>query len=109
MIRAVVVGINDYPSAPLSGCINDADDVIEHIAQLGASYDAVVVLKDRLATKEAIQRAVADMIASSQSGDRLLFHYSGHGSQVRSVDVYEQDSLDECLCPVDFDFYKPAT
>lgn len=32
----------------------------------------------------------------------FYFFYSGHGSQRRSTDPYEPDSLDETLCPLDY-------
>lgn len=41
----------------------------------------------------------------AKAGDRLLFHYSGHGSQVRDRDGDElKDQLDEILCPHDMDW-----
>ena len=45
------------------------------------------------------------LAASSEPGDRLVFHYSGHGSQVRDADGDElTGGLDEILCPYDFDW-----
>lgn len=109
MIRAVVVGINGYPTAPLSGCVNDAHDVIERIVALGAPPNQINALYDTLATKTAIMEALRDMISEAQDGDHLLFHYSGHGSQVPTTDVDEPDGFDECLCPVDFTFADTST
>jgi hypothetical protein len=40
-----------------------------------------------------------------QAGDRLLFHYSGHGAQLPTRNpMGEVDGLDEVICPVDFDW-----
>ncbi len=43
-------------------------------------------------------------------GDVLLFHYSGHGSQVddRHGDELD-DNLDEIICPYDLDWDRPFT
>jgi hypothetical protein len=109
MIRAVIVGINDYPSAPLSGCVNDADDVVSCILALGASLGNIRKIYNEDATKASIRDALRDMIACAQDGDHLLFHYSGHGSQVVTQDPGEPDGFDECLCPYDFKFADPST
>src|SRR5262245_46089463 len=109
MIKAVIVGINAYPTAPLAGCVNDARDVIDYLSQLGARAENVAAIYDGQATKAAIITALRDMVSASSPGDHLLFHYSGHGSQVKSADLHEPDGLDECLCPVNFSFQYPET
>src|SRR3954471_4829151 len=98
MTKAVVVGINSYHRLPLHGCVNDADDVIRYLMEVGGLAPADIhPLFDTRATKDAIVRALRDMIAGSRPGDHLLFHYSGHGTQVPSHDLDEPDGLDECL------------
>jgi metacaspase-1 len=110
MIKAVIVGINQYPQSPLQGCVNDAQDVIEHLTNvLGVSHACIVPLYDGRATKRAIVESLRDAIATSSHGDQLLFHYSGHGSQMATLDQNEPDGLEEILCPVDFDWSDPAT
>jgi hypothetical protein len=107
MTKAVIVGINKYPPQypTLQGCVNDAQDVIAYLtAERGLDPSDIMPLYDSRATKSAIVTALKDMIAASSPGDHLLFHYSGHGSQIASQDVNEPDGLDECLCPYDFDF-----
>ena len=43
-------------------------------------------------------------------GDSLVFHYSGHGSQVPDRNGDETtDRLDEILCPYDLDWDRPLT
>lgn len=42
------------------------------------------------------------LMEGSQSGDSLVFFYSGHGSQVPDFDGEEVDGFDESLCPVDY-------
>ncbi|HEY5704505.1 MAG TPA: caspase family protein [Terrimicrobiaceae bacterium] len=42
------------------------------------------------------------MVKGAKSGDYLVFHYSGHGSQIRDRLGDElSDSLDELICPRD--------
>ena len=50
------------------------------------------------------------MINGAIAGDELVFHYSGHGSQVRDRNGDElDDNLDEILCPYDLDWNNPLT
>lgn len=42
------------------------------------------------------------LMEGCQSGDSLVFFYSGHGSQVPDFDGEEADGFDESLCPVDY-------
>ncbi len=105
MLKAVIVGINEYPKYPLSGCVNDANDVVAFLTdQREVAASEIRYLIDADATKKQIVAALLDLIKTSTSGDTLLFHYSGHGSQLPSQDVHEPDGLDETLCPFDFDF-----
>lgn len=39
---------------------------------------------------------------NAKAGDYLVFHYSGHGSQIRDRDGDElNDNMDELICPYD--------
>jgi|GEM_PF-1825859 len=108
MIKAVIVGINEYsyyPGQNLSGCVNDAEDVINYLTgSRSVAPGDIVPLYDQRATKAAITSALRDMVATSTPGDHLLFHFSGHGTQVAAQGVDEADGLDEVLCPTDFNF-----
>jgi hypothetical protein len=45
------------------------------------------------------------LIGSAQAGDRLVFHYSGRGAPFPIRDESGKVVLvDECICPVDFDW-----
>ena len=59
-------------------------------------------LTDKRATHAEIVKALRDLVSKSQHGDVLVFHYSGHGTQVRDTDGDEEDGTDEALVPVDF-------
>jgi hypothetical protein len=63
------------------------------------------MLSDKRAMKQAILDGLKGLIAKSGAGDALVFHYSGHGSQVRDTEGDElADGLDEIICPWDFDW-----
>ena len=43
------------------------------------------------------------LVQGCKSGDSLIFHYSGHGSQQIDNTGEEVDGYNETLCPVDFE------
>lgn len=43
------------------------------------------------------------LIEGSQSGDSLVFHFSGHGTQEMNMYGDEIDGFDEAICPVDYE------
>jgi metacaspase-1 len=54
-------------------------------------------------TRENILAAYQQLVASSEPGDALFCHYSGHGAKVRDDDRGEEnDGYDETLVPVDY-------
>lgn len=106
MDRALLVGINAYPSAPLSGCINDVTDMATHLVNhCGFSEGSIRLLCDGRATTTELRARLNWLVAAARPGDRLFFHYSGHGVQVATRTPWgEVDGLDEAICPVDFDW-----
>jgi hypothetical protein len=106
-----LVGIN-YPNslAPLRGCINDVKEIRNFVCrQYGFSEQAMVVLTDDARTREGqatranIIEALRWLVSDARSGDSLLFHFSGHGSQKRDTDGDEDDGMDETICPQDYE------
>jgi len=117
--RALLIGIN-YTGQPaeLAGCVNDIVDMRAVCAAL--KYDEVCVLYDgrwagvfnpadnRLGdtkpTRANMTAAFRWLVAGASKGDRLLFHYSGHGGQLRAlVPGTEADASDETLVPIDYE------
>jgi hypothetical protein len=98
--RALCVGINTYPTAPLSGCVADAQEWAGTLRQLG--FD-VSLLLDEQATRDAILRALSELAQSGMEGDVLVFQYSGHGTNMPNEGGDDESDLrDEALCPHDF-------
>jgi len=56
------------------------------------------------ATTINILKALEMLVYGAKAGDRLVFQYSGHGSQVPDTSGDESDKRDEILCPVDLDW-----
>jgi len=105
MDKALLVGINAYHGAPLQGCINDVDDMAKFIrASCNFTKAAMMRLTNHAATATAILSGLNWLVVNAKPGDRLLFHYSGHGAQVPTRTAGEVDGLDEVICPVDFDW-----
>ena len=104
MNRALLVGINRY-QAPLRGCVNDVENMRRLLTEhCGFSVLQVRTLVDERATKQRIMDSLSLMIEQAQPGDHLVFHFSGHGSQVPDTEGDEPDAMDEILCPHDFDW-----
>ena len=78
MRKALVVGINDYPKAPLCGCINDADkfsSIIERNGDGSPNFD--IRLKNDVKTKSELKGLISELF--SGDSDTALFYFSGHG------------------------------
>lgn len=106
MDKALLVGINKYPAAPLNGCVNDISDMSLLLSQkFGFQPSSIRMLSDDRATTQAILDRLSWLVDGAKPGDRLFFHYSGHGAQMATRDHSgEIDGLDEVICPVDFDW-----
>jgi hypothetical protein len=105
--KALLVGINKYPDPQneLRGCINDILDMEHFIAETNKVYakQNIKKLTDKAATKKGIVTQLKWLLEDAQPGDQLLFHYSGHGAQVPTLNQnLELDGLDEIICPYDF-------
>ncbi|KAK7302530.1 hypothetical protein RJT34_13422 [Clitoria ternatea] len=111
--RAVLVGIsygNQVNS--LKGSVNDAQSMKYFlIDKLGFPSDSIRVLTDdpeeknplRIPTKYNMRMAMRWLVEGCRSGDSLVFHYSGHGSQEVDTNMDEVDGYDEAICPVDYE------
>ena len=112
MKKALLVGINRYPDPgnELKGCVNDVRQMAATLkSRYGFSGDGDLrILTDARATTKAILDGLAWLTAGASPGDSLVFHYSGHGSQVPDRNGDETtDRLDEILCPYDLDWDHP--
>lgn len=81
MRRALVVGIDDYPTNPLNGCINDA---IEFASKLETNGDGSpnfgvkrITSNEREVTSGKLMEALEELF--SGDADTVLFYFAGHG------------------------------
>ena len=114
MRKALLVGINRYPDPgnELKGCVNDVRQMADTLKRrFGFPADGNLrTLTDGRATTKAILDGLAWLADGASPGDSLVFHYSGHGSQVPDRNGDETtDHLDEILCPYDLDWDHPLT
>jgi uncharacterized caspase-like protein len=112
MNRALLVGINRYPAPnELNGCVNDVTDMANFlISKCGFGHDDVRLLTDGRASAKGILDRLGWLLNGVAKGDRILFHFSGHGAQVASRNPQgAADKIDEVICPVDFSFDDAST
>ena len=87
--KALLVGINKYPDSrnELRGCVNDILDMEHFITENSKVYqkENIKKLTNQDATKKGIVTQLKWLMEGAQSGDQLLFHYSGHGAQVPTL------------------------
>jgi hypothetical protein len=104
--KALLVGINAYPGAPLQGCVNDVNNMAGLLVKkYKFPAENVRLLCDKRATTAAIRERLHWLVSDLKPGSRVLFHYSGHGAQTATrAHSGEVDGLDEVICPVDFDW-----
>ena len=106
--KALLVGVNDYQmaGADLQGCVSDVFDMGAVLAEYcGFGAADIRLLVNNRATKENIRSRLEWLVKDAKKGDVLVFHYSGHGSQIVDRDGDElADHKDEILCPHDMDW-----
>jgi hypothetical protein len=106
--KALLVGINDYKGVgDLRGCVNDVLDMHFSLRSLfNFETRDIRVLTDSRATKDGILHRLKWLVKGAKRGDFLVFHFSGHGSQIRDRNGDEElgDGLDELICPYDMDW-----
>jgi uncharacterized caspase-like protein len=103
---ALLVGINEYRSAqisPLAGSINDVEDMFQVLTtKFEFRPENIKVLKNAEATHANIIDAIRNhLIAKARPGDIVVFHFSGHGSQMKDVTGKKISGLDETIVPND--------
>lgn len=78
MRKALVIGINNYPMAPLGGCINDASAFASILETNGdGSPNCDVRLITDVATKSDLKGLIIELF--NGDCDTALLYFSGHG------------------------------
>ena len=81
MKKALIVGINDYSSAPLSGCVNDANaigTILESHGDGSPNFGIKMMTSPSLnITRSALREAIEQLFVGDD--DMALLYFSGHG------------------------------
>lgn len=102
---ALLVGINEYSGTipALKGCVNDVllqKELL--IYRFGFKPEDIRILTDKQATRQSILTAFEEhLIQQAKPGDVVIFHFSGHGSQVEDRDRDSPDGLNSTFVPID--------
>jgi len=101
---ALCVGIDTYPTAPLSGCVNDAK-LWQRILE-GLGFEVKTLFNEE-ARRDSLAAAIQQHFSQARAGDEIVLQFAGHGTQAPDLDGDEAGGdtpgLDEALCPHDFD------
>jgi len=80
MKKALVIGLNNYESAPLYGCINDAKEICKMLERHGdkSLNFTVKLITDEKNTieKSTLKKAIKELF---DYDDTVLLYFSGHG------------------------------
>jgi len=110
--RALLVGVNKYPNLPahsqLRGCVNDVQ-IMKQTLETSFRFPPsnISVLLDEQATASGIHDAMEKLVADCRADDIVVFHFSGHGSQMAAVDEKAR-GYDESIMPFDSGRMNPA-
>ena len=98
---ALLVGVDKYPDSPLYGCVTDVQLQRELlIYRFGFAPSDILTLTDAQATRENIETAfVSHLREQAKPGDVVVFHFSGCGSRVSSIEL--PGKMQNSLVPVD--------
>ncbi|MDD3006349.1 MAG: caspase family protein [Candidatus Pacebacteria bacterium] len=78
MRKALLIGIDDYPGLPLTGCVNDASILSGVIEKNGdGSPNFSVRLKNNIPKKSELKGEIVELFDGE--GDVALLYFSGHG------------------------------
>lgn len=108
--RALLIGVN-YKGTPhqLRGCIYDAHNLQKLLVETyGWDPREMRMLVDDgsgnagMPTLANIEEHLKWLAKDAHPGDTLFFSYSGHGTQVDDAHHWEEDGMNEAICPLDF-------
>ncbi len=98
--RALLVGVGRYAhfDDKLKGVSLDIQMMTEFAGILGFKPSAIKVLEHEAASTDDVYSAVENWLINGVGPeDRVLFYFSGHGSQIPDVSRDEKDQFDEVL------------
>ncbi|KAK0457091.1 peptidase C14, caspase domain-containing protein [Desarmillaria tabescens] len=115
---AVLIGIDEYASFPLNGCVSDVRLMKKYLTKdLGVPHDRIQLLlgseehispeDPKYPSRTHIIDALLGIITNPQikSGDNIIIYYAGHGSYYppQSRKPFSVNEYIDTLCPIDRD------
>src|SRR5262245_12184250 len=100
---ALLVGINDYPIKPLTGCVADIrayKQFLTHRVNSTTHELHLEILVDHQATREAVIGGFCSHLRRAGADDTALFVFCGHGSRQPTAAQHlkiEPDRYDETI------------
>ena len=104
--KALLVGINNYSSCPLQGCVPDVNNIKQRLLTQGDlrfsfQESDITMLTDSEAITTNWKSALQSFVSGVKPGDILYYHYSGHGATSGDCEL---TGFQNCTCPQDFNF-----
>ncbi|RRR96483.1 protein kinase domain-containing protein [Glycomyces terrestris] len=84
MNKAIIIGIDSYPEALLTGCVNDASDVADCLSLEQYDFESVLILDGDATRSEILKELYRTAYAEEHYGEgsTLLFYFAGHGQVI---------------------------
>lgn len=83
MKKALIIGIDDYPGAPLKACVNDArrmEKLLSRNEDGSVNFHCLLLASDRQeVTTELMWESIETLL--QPPGDAALIYFSGHGTE----------------------------
>src|SRR5262249_46481621 len=107
--KAVLLGVNAYKNfGSLRGCVNDVHNMRNLLTEdFGFIPANLKLLLDDKVIKTEVNKLKKWLLKDAKAHDRLVLHFSGHGSQIPAE--HEEDGVAEMICLHDMDFDDPDT
>lgn len=104
--RALLVGIGKYDTRKTGWSVlhgdNDVDMLTKCLINKGFKNEKIKCLKNQHATKASIVKALKGLAAQCRPGDKVIFHFSGHGQPISDLNRDEKKKpFDEAIVPYD--------
>src|SRR5262245_54790638 len=81
MKKALIIGIDHYPTSPLAGCVNDAKAVANILARNGdgsPNFSAMTLTSDNIqVTSALLESSISELFKGD--ADTALLYFAGHG------------------------------
>jgi len=84
--HALIIGVSRYADAatpPLPGARIDKESATQMARTMQVPADNIQYLQDEQATGDNIRKALRELTAKVQDGDRVFIHFSGHGTRFK--------------------------